>query len=239
MSHVPIQERFLDNRDLFALRYQEGLVFLEVEEFEDTVYEDFSNLEDIESTTSLNAGYQRIEDSNSDDLLFVPAGNDFTIMHLGIGVAPSVIEMFISYPEGSRNRGSLPDLTAQPTPGANFGMVDGGQSPYRKPTSASELVIPPKQRVSMDFQNPGDDTHEPILKVVYRKYRVGVLDVESRDDEVKNAIRRILNPGSPMPIFTVGNFNSKAEYNMDEEWNVRPVGKSDARDKIVKGGGRR
>lgn len=234
MSHDVIEDRFLDNRDLFALRYSQGLVFLEVEEFEDTEYEEFSNLEDISSGSNLSNGYQRLEDSNSDDLLFVPSDDENTILHVGIGIAPSVIEMFVSYPEGSRNMRSIPDLSTPPTPGSNFGHVDGSKSPYRQPTSHSELVIPPKQRISVDFQNPGNDSHEPLLKLVYRKYNVSVLDPQSGVD--KNVIDRIVNPGSPAPIFTVGNFDSKADYNMEDEWGVNPRSRSRIRGSSSRGG---
>lgn len=231
-----IEERFLNSRDLFALRYKEGLVFMEVEEFEDTTYEEFSNLEDIEAGTSLDDGYQRLEDTNSDDILFVPAENEFTVLHVGIGIAPSVIEMFIGYPEGTRNRGSLPNLgSARPTPGANLGMIDGGDSPYRSPTQKTELVIPPKQRVEFDFNNPGDDAHEPLLKFVIRKYKVNPLSPENGAHG--NAISRILGAGSPAPIFPVGNLDVKADYNMEEDWELRPATRAEA--KRAMSGGRR
>lgn len=222
MAHELIESRFLNSRDLFALRYNEGLVFLEVEEFEDVEYEAFSNLEDISSGSNLTNGFQRIQDTNNDDLLFVPSDDDDVVMHVGFGIAPAVIEAFVSYPEGSRQNKSLPNLSAQGTPGANFGHVDGDDSPYREPTIESELVIPPKQRISMDFQNPGDDAHEPLLKFMFRKYRVNVLEPDPSSPD-RRAISRIVGAGSPAPIFPVGNFEVKADFNLRDEWDVNPV----------------
>lgn len=228
----PIQSRFLDSRDLFALRYEEGLVFMEVEEFENTDYEEFGELEDIESGTNLDDGFQRLEDSNSDDLLHVPPGNENMVMHVGIGISPSVIEMYVAYPEGNRSKGSIPDLSTQPLPGSNFGGIDGDDSPYRKPTVASELIIPPGVFISVDFHNPGDDSHEPVLKFVYRKYKVNVLNPNSSSD--KDAVSKIARPGSPAPIFPVGNMIHKENFNMGSEWGVNPI-----RRKRAMGGGRR
>lgn len=228
----PIESRFLNRRDLFALEYRNGIVPLEVQDLEDTRYEAFSNLEDIESGTSRDDGYQRIQDSNNDDLLFVPSDDINTVLHVGFGIAPSVIEAFIAYPEGSRSKGSLPDLSTQPTPGANHGYIDGNDSPYRNPSVKTELVIPPKQRISVDFQNPGDDTHEPLLNFVYRKYKVNTIDPRKNSNEV----RRIVSPGSPAPIFPVGNFEEKADFNIDE-WSVSPRSRSRLMS-MVSGGGR-
>jgi len=229
-----IESRFLDSRDFFALRYQQGLIPLEVDEYEDTKYEEFTNLEDIEGGTSLNNGFQRIEDTNSDDLLFVPSDDEDVVMHVGLGIAPSLIEAYVSYPEGTRNMGSIPDLSTTPTPGNNIGGFNGDDSPYNSPTVISEMVIPPKQHIEMNFYNPGDDSHEPMLRFVYRKYRVRTLDVSNSQD--RNAISRIVKPGSPAPIFPVGNFDRKADYNMNQEWGISPMTRSELERRI--GGGR-
>lgn len=234
--NTSIQERFLGSRDLLALRYKNGLIFLEVEEYEDIKYEEYSGLESIEPGTSLDGGYQRLEDSKNDDILFVPAEDEFTVMHVGIGVSPSVIEMFVSYPEGTRSRKSLPNLSKQPTPGSNFGGTDGSGSPYSQPTNKTELILPPKQRASFNFYNPGDDVHEPLLNIVGRKYKVEVLDPS--DNANKNSIKRILNPGSPAPIKAVGNFNQKSGFNLENKWGVSEADKRKARRMVSQNGGR-
>lgn len=224
----PIEQKFLDDRDLFALRYAEGLVFLEVEEWEDTEYERYTQLEDIESGTSLDGGYQRLEDSSNDDILFIPQDDDTTVLHVGIGIAPTQIEMFVGYPEGDRSRGSLPNLGARPTPGANFGGIDGRDSPYTEPTEEAEFVIPPNRRIGFNFQNTGNDTHYPNLKLMIRKYNVSVLDPNGREGEI-NAIRRVAAPGSPAPIKKVGNMDNKAQFNLSAEWRVQPISLKEAR----------
>lgn len=231
-----IEDNYLRRRDLFALEYESGLTFHEVREFEDVTYEEFSELEDIESGTSLDNGFQELQDSNGDDILNVPSDNEFTILHVGIGIAPSVIEMFVSYPQGSRNKKSLPNVSENPTPGANFGMTDGDDSPYRSPTTKSELVIPPKETLTFNFHNPGDDTHEPLLKFEVRKYKVNVIN--PRDSMNRDVISNIVRPGSPAPIFPVGNFNSKSDFELEQDWGVTPVEKERIRESLNRGGGR-
>lgn len=231
-----IREHFLGDRDLFALRYESGLIFMEIDEYEEVVYEEFGELEDIESGTSLDGGYTRLSDSAGDDIFYVPSsGNSNTVIHAGIGIAPSQLEMFVGYPEGSRSNKQLPNLDTQPTPGANFGMVKASDSPYSHPSTFSELMVPPDQRVEFNFYNDGDDSHEPLLNIYVRKYKVNVLDPAQNINT--DAVRRIVKPGSPAPIRTVGNYEQKAEYNMADKWGVTPVDRSDAIS-AMRGGGR-
>lgn len=227
MTHSEIQEEWLSERDLFGVRYKEGTVFLEVDEYEDTELDDFTPLEDIEGGTSLDNGYQRLQDSNNDDVIYVGSDDENIILHVGIGIAPSQIEMYPAYPSGTRQFGEIPNVSTLPTPGSNIGGVSGNESPYSSPSTESELVIPPKQHVEFDFQNRGDDTHEPVLRILMRKYRVNVLNPNNSDD--LKAIKRIVEPGRPMPIKSAGSLRSKAEYNMRDEWNVRPMTRQDVR----------
>jgi len=228
MKATPIRERFLEDRNLFALRYKEGLVFLEVEEYEDTEFDRFTQLGDIESDTSLDSGYQNLNDSSGDDILKVPGdASSKTVIHTALGIAPTQIEVDIAYPDGTRTRGSIPNLSGNPTSGGQVGGIDGSQSPYNEPTEKTELIIPPKQEVEFNFHNlDTEDSHEPILYIPIRKYRVNVLNINNGMD--RGAIKNILRPGSPAPIKSVGNYLQKNEFNLQNEWGVRPVRREDA-----------
>lgn len=227
MTHNPIQEEWLSERELFGLRYKEGIVFFEVDELEDTEIDDFTPLEDIEGGTNLDSGFQRLEDSNNDDVIYVGSDDENIVLHVGIGVSPSQIEMFPAYPDGTRQFGEVPNVSSLPVPGNNIGGISGNDSPYSSPSIESELVIPPKQHVEFDFQNRGDDAHETVLRILMRKYKVNVLNPNNGSD--MKAIKQIVEPGRPMPIKPVGSLRTKAEYNMRDEWKVSPITKKQAR----------
>lgn len=229
----PIESQFLSSRDLIALEYAQGLTFHEIRETERTTYEEFSELEDVESGTNLDNGFQRLEDSNNDDVLHVPSEDDKTVMHVGIGIAPSILELFYAYPENRRDTGSFPNISNSPIPGdsgVDFGMIDGDMSPYRQPTARSEIVIPPKQHLQFDVFNPGSDDHEPLLKFEVMKYKVRPLELP-RD---KDAIQKAVKSPSPVPIKPIGTFESKADFNLESEWEVEPMTINQARTQIAR-----
>lgn len=212
-----IKEKYLGRRDLFGLRYNEGIIFCEVEEYEDLNYDGYSRIGEVSSGSS--SSFSRLDDASGEDILFVPQDRSDVVMHVGIGVAPSQIEVYTSYPEGDRSYRSLPNLSQQPTPGSNFGHFDSNDSPYRTPGQLSELVIPPNQHASFSFQNTGSDAHEPALNLSIRKYRINVLGFTQSNQK---AIKRIIKSGSPAPIFAVGNFKNKASFNLGDTWDVSP-----------------
>jgi len=222
-----IKEKYLGRRDLFGLRYNDGIIFCEVEEYEDVYYDGYDRIGEVNSGSS--SSFSRLNDSTGEDILFVPSDRSDVVMHAGIGVAPSQISVYQSYPEGDRSMRSLPNLSQQPTPGSKFGSFDSNDSPYRSPGQFSELVIPPNQRVSFSFENTGSDSHEPVVNLAIRKYRVNRLGMTKSN---QTAIKRIIKSGSPAPIFSVGNFKNKASFNLGDVWEVSPISRSNAMNRL-------
>ncbi len=228
-----ITEKFLNHRDLFGIEWQGGVTFHEVLGWESAKYKPYKNLEDIESGTDLGGRFTRLEDDAGDDILYVEKGDTHSVIHAGIGHRPAVLRRYTFYPENQSKTGKFPNLQA-PSPGDEYGYVDGEDSPYEEPTDAQELMMPPGVRASFDFHNPGNDTHYPVLNIKARVYNVRVLDPQSSEDI--NQIKRIASPGSPAPIFPVGTTRAKAEFTMDRQWSATPISISQARD--LGGGGR-
>lgn len=226
MSHVPIDEKWLSRNDIFGLEYKEGLVFVSVRGFEDSKFKPFAQLEDIEANTSLDSGFQRLNDANGDDVLHVSKSDDpMKVLHAGIGHRPAVIRRFTRYPEGEAKLRSIPNL-AIPSVTDNFAYVDGRTSPYEQPTDAEELVIPPGQHLTFDFRNEDDDDdHEPILNIKMRIYEIDPINPSGAQEE-KNSVRRAISPGSPIPTFPVGSLSTKTTFNMESDWEVQPHSRS-------------
>lgn len=222
MSHVPIEDQWLDRNDIFGLEYKQGLVFLSVAGYEDAKFKPFGELEDIEENTSLDNGFQRLNDANGDDVLYLDKSDDPNkVIHAGIGHRPMAIRRFTRYPEGEAKLRSIPNLSI-PTTSDDYAYVDGRDSPYEQPSNAEELVIPPGQHLSFDFRNEDDDDdHEPILNIKMRIYTVVPIDPQGRHDE-KNAVKRAISHGSPIPRYPVGTIDKQDEYNMRSDWEVEP-----------------
>lgn len=230
MSNDLIREKYLGRNDVFGLEYREGIVFFSVQSFEDTEYKPFSGLEDIEGGTSLDGGFQRLNDPDGDDILHLSkSDNSHKVIHAGIGMMPSQIRRFTRYAEGSSKLRTIPNLGTVSVSDPRA-YVDGEDSPYDNPTDAEELVIPPGFHLGFDFYNPAVDDHEPLLNIDMRVYKVDILDPMSNRDVVRKAAR----PGGPAPIFLVGSLDSQESFNMENQWEVSPMSRKEVREEVLR-----
>lgn len=218
-----IDDKFLNQGDLFGLKYDNGYVFFEVTGWEGYKFAPFDNIGSVDPQS--NSGFQRLE-SDGDDLLHVNR-KDKKVLHVGIGQSPASVRRYTNYPEGENRLRTFPNLSVpRPSSGDNFGYVDGGDTPYDEPTDAEELFIPPGVHLDFDFYNPNqNESVEPILNIKAREYNVRALD--PRNDGEANAISRIVSPGSPMPIAPVGSMDSQAELRNRAEFDVDPIPKKE------------
>lgn len=226
-----MEDRFLDANDLFALEFNEGLVFLEVTGREITKYKPYEQLGDLGASSNLTGGTQRLEDANGDDILYLDRGNVDKVIHAGIGHKPWFIRRYARYPEDSAVIGTIPNLNApSENSGDPYGYVDGKDSPYEDPTNVQEYLIPSGVHLSFDFYNPDSaDQHQPILNIVLATYEVEAL---SLTNENRGAIRTVLKPGGPAPIFPAGTIDNQIRYRFGDDWGVDPVTRSEAQRRI-------
>lgn len=215
-----IDEKFMNVGDLFGLEFAEGVVFLEVEAWEQYKYDPYNEIGTIEGDDS--SGWDRLED-DGDDILHVEK-NDKKVLHVAIGQSPSHIRRFTNYPEGENRLRQMPNL-GTPRPGESYGYIDGDDSPYEEPTDAEELLIPPGIHLDFNFYNGDTEAHEPILSIKMREYNIRALDPSNEYD--LNAIRRIVSPGSPIPIAPVGSMDRQDDFELDEYWETQAMDTDD------------
>jgi len=218
-NQTPIDEKFLTSGDLFALKYSNGYVFFRVEMWEQLQYKPFV-VGDV--PPGQNSGFSRLEDQNGDDILHVDK-EDEKVLHAGIGMAPADIARFTNYPESENRLRTFPNLTVPSSrSGSLYGDVDGDLSPYEQPTDAEELFIPPDVHLDFDFLNPSEtETKTVQLNLRAREYSVRTLQPSRNQDP----IRRVMSPGSPIPIAPVGSPDNQARSSRNL-WDVEPVSES-------------
>lgn len=214
-----IENKFLRSGDLFAIKFNQGYVFLSVETWEQPDYKPYSRLGSVSSSSNL--GYTQLEDSASDDILYVEDG-EAKVKHAAIGHRPAILRRYTRYPEGEQPLGSINNIGSPSSQnGDDFGNVDGVESPYEEPTDKRELMIPPGVHVDFDFFNPDSESHTPILNIKFREYNVIPLRPSRQND--RNKMKGILSPGSPMPIFPAGTKDRQIDYTLDNSWGVEPL----------------
>jgi hypothetical protein len=224
-----ITEKFLGNGELFGIKFNQGFVFLEVESFEQVKFAPFDNIGDIAGGGTTN--FARLEDDDGDDILYLEQDQS-KVIHASIGQSPAGIRRYTNYPE-SETRLRRIDNLGSPVVGDDYGYVDGEDSPYEMPTDAEELWIPPKTHLDFAFANTDNRQREPILNILMRIYRIDPLDPDVSED--RNAIKRIVQPGSPMPVVMAGGPDFQIDYQLDSAWNTEPIPRQRV-DRIKQGG---
>lgn len=213
---TPIGEKFLDVGDLFGLRFSQGLVFLEVQGWEQHRYSPHTEIGEIAGQDQ--SGWLRLE-SGGNDILHLEK-NEVKVLHAGIGHAPANFRRYTNYPEGENRLRAIPNLqTARP--GRDFGYVDGEDSPFDQPTDAEELFIPPGVHLDFNFYNADTEPNSPLVNIKMREYNVRALDPENSAEH--NAIRRIVATGSPIPIAPAGTMDRQVDFDLEEYWKTRPI----------------
>ena len=218
-NNNPIQDKYLSRNDVFALKFNNGLSFLKVQSWEQYKYDPYSEIGTVAPQSA--SGFQRLEDENGDDILYVDE-NERKVLHVSIGHNPEQLRRYTNYPESENRLRTIPNLTVpRPVNGDDYGYVDGNDTPYSMPTDAEELMIPPGHHLDFSFYNPDQTkSHKPILNIFIREYDVSIID----PSENLNMVQRVVSPGSPMPTYPVGsNDNQSRIGTLAEEWGVRPV----------------
>lgn len=210
-----IDEKFLDTGDVFGLKYNNGYVFLEVMGWTQTKYAPFTGVGEVPANAS--AGFQRLENSDGDDILYTSKGKN-KVKHVALGHSPATVRRYTNYPESENRLRKISNLNA-PRSGDDFGYIDGDDSPYSMPTDAEELFIPPDQHLDFDFFNDDDSPHQVVMNIYMRQYNVRPLDPTNTANH--GAVRKVVNPGSPAPIGFVGSPDNQARYDLAEDWGVR------------------
>mgnify|MGYP006293503581 CR=1 FL=1 len=217
-----IEEKFLNIGDLFAMKFSDGLVFLEVTGWEQNRFSPYDEIGEIPANES--SGFMNLE-YEGDDILYMDENNT-KVIHAALGHSPSHFRRYTNYPEGQYRLRSIPNLST-PRSGDDFGYIDGEDSPYGRPTDAEELFIPPGVHLDFDFYNADTKAHKPLVNIKMREYNVRALNPR-RASEAKQ-IRRIVATGSPMPIVPAGGMDRQIDYELEESWGVRPISFNEAR----------
>ena len=218
-----IDEKFHDTGDLFALRYNGGLVFVEVLSTTEIKFAPYSPV-DVLSPES-RSEYARLNDEDDDDILFSERRKKL-VTHAAIGQSPSSLRRYTNYPEGENRLRKIENI-GPPSSGDDYGYVDGGQSPFEFPTDVEELYVPPGQHLDFSFYNPTNRTVDPVLNIKMRQYNIRPLNPNNNADV--QGIKRIVATGSPMPIANVGDSDRQASYDLQDHWGVEAITYQEAR----------
>lgn len=138
------------------------------------------------------------------------------------GIRPSGIRAYMNYPSGKPRRNlDIKEVSAK----ADFGYVDGYQSPYDNPQPVSEFWVPKDLDVSFGWYNPASVPNIIITKWIINLYGVEIItDVDLVEKILKRRVEcRIATLGG-VEMFT---------YSPPNVWDVTPIPLTATRDAIA------
>jgi hypothetical protein len=139
--------------------------------------------------------------------------NQDIIYQLFIGIAPSILRTFLEAPAATGQRNV--DIDHWGSNRAQFGYIDGFDSPLLFPSPNTELIVPPQFNFALGYANPGPQTINPLLLFVVNKCKVQVVkDVGLVDAMLQGKV--------PVAIKTIGGL-SAFNYNVDGMYGIDPI----------------
>lgn len=221
-----IEQKFLNSGDLFGIKFNDGIIGCEVTSWEQIKYAPYAEIGEIASGSS--SSFSRLNDPDeNEDILYVEK-REKKVHHVGIGHSPPHFRRYTNYPEGEVRLRSVNNLGV-PTAGSDYGYVDGEDTPYAEPSDVEELLIVPGVHLDFAFHNSSDRASEPVLNIVMREYNIRALDHTNNAD--LQALKRIVSPGTPIPVFPAGGIDRQTDYRLQDYWKAEPLGRSQIRNK--------
>lgn len=206
---------------LFGLGLPEGYVFGRVmrREFFTYLYNEHAS---IAANTWVSAAMLGISGNNVDNAFAIPI-DTHRIYQIFRGIAPSPLRTYLDYPSGTPQQHL--EVLSRPA-SADFGYVDGFESPLNCPSPKTEVWIPPKVSMGYAFFNPDAMAVTPLLKFYMWRYHVDWLkDVD--------LIARIMARQTECRLVTLGGLGG-FDYAAKNIVGVEPVKLSDSRSDITR-----
>jgi hypothetical protein len=146
--------------------------------------------------------------------------NENIVYQLFYGQSPSILRTFLEAPAATGQRNL--DIDHWGANRAQFGWLDGFDSPLLNPSPQTELIVPPQFNFAIGYANPGPTAVNPLLLFIVNKLEVEV---------IKNPllVSAMLSGKVPCAIKTIGglttfNYNVQGIYGIDPI----PLGSTDA-----------
>jgi hypothetical protein len=193
----PIRERFLNTTNMFALLFEEGLVYghviqREILKFKPLHLEDESGAavsiaaRAAGSDITIRDPRQTSQNMLGGTNMRAKWGEFPQILHGAIGFGPYNFRAYVRYPDKSGANMGLWPTTGSPvvSNGDKLANIDSDDSPYHEPTDAAEMVVVPGKDISIQFFNVRSsgadfsqtpDSQQPILNLSFARYKFEIL----------------------------------------------------------------
>lgn len=229
---IPIEKKFLQNNNLFALEFREGFVFGRTIRRRITQWKPWPLIDASGDTVDISASTTQAElrfrdpRNPTNDILYLDTTTNAGLpwfYHGAFGVKPQQINMYLRYPEGDIIPGKFPSVDPiRPASGDDISPLRSQVSPYEVPTDYHEVVIQPLVHLGAEYYNKdADRNHQPVLNIMFCLYWVQLFNSSSNPSLIANIASRRY----PATFLTVGFGNQPNDMGpqMQQDWKVTPM----------------
>lgn len=223
MAVVSYQAALVDRGFNLVQKFGNGYVFARIRDFEDanTTFERFDTLA-AGSGSSTIAGsaaafFHELEDAAGNEF-FLETETD-RVLQAFIGVHPPRLRLFRAFPDPII-RGNLAKVrTTADLSATAIGWVDGTMTPYERPTTLAEMIIPRDLLLRFGIFNPESIAVFPRFLFIFRRLLVKWLDPKDKKDGA--LIQRIIDGKERAKWFSPG--IEPFTYDIENKLGITPV----------------
>lgn len=237
---IPIQKKFMQRNQSFALEFREGFVFGRVIRRRLCVWKPWplidSNGTAIDILPSATQAELRFRDPRNvaNDILFLDTSTDSGLpwfFHGAFGIKPQYVSMYLRYPEGDIIPGKFPNIDPiRPAFGDQISDLNGINSPYEQPTDFHEVIIQPKVRIASEYYNQDEvRRHQPVINILFCLYWAQIYKSHTHPTLISDiALKRYEGAKATFLTCGFGNQPNDLGPSLIKDWDVTPLSLDEA-----------
>jgi hypothetical protein len=244
---VPIEQKFMQRNDLFALSFREGFIFGRVINRRICQWKPYPLIDASGAVVDIPAGSPqgelRFRDPRNptNSILYLNTSTSVGwpwFFHGAFGVQPQYIQMYLRYPETQEIPGKFPNIDpTRPASGDQITPLTGLNSPYEQPTDFIEVLIQPKIEIGCEYYNQDSKrNHQPVLNILFCLYWVQLFNKATHPTLITDiALKRYRGEKAHFLTFGFGDHPHDLGTELQKDWKVEPLSLDEA---TALGGGR-
>ena len=237
---IPIEKKFLQTNQLFALEFREGFVFGRILRRRICQYKPYPVIDSNGNAVAilpLTAQAElRFRDprNTQNDLLYLNNTTNSGLpwfYHGAFGIKPQYINMYLRYPEAHDIPGKFAEADPiRPAVGDNISDINGINSPYEMPTDFVEVVIQPTVHLGVEYYNRDEARiHRPVLNILFSLYWAQLFTAQTHPKLIGDiALKRYEGANASFLRVGFGDQPQELGPSIQKDWNVTPMSLDEA-----------
>jgi hypothetical protein len=237
---VPIEKKFLQLNQSFAIEFREGFLFGRVVRRRICNWKPWylidSDGNNIDITALSHQAELRFLDPRNpvNDILYLDTTTNSGrpwLLHGAIGIKPQYVYAYLRYPEGDIIPGKFPNVDPiRPAAGDPISPLNGLVSPYEQPTDSHEIIIQPGVHLAAEYYNVDEKrNHQPVMNLLFCLYWVQWFQPNTHPTLISDiALKRYEGARAEFLQAGFGDYPHDLGPGLIKDWSVTPMSLDEA-----------